>query len=104
YCRLTLSDGIDKIIANRWDVQAEALEPFKRGLVSAVVTAGVYQGSPSYTVSTLMDAPATARIEDYIESAPLTREEMYKCILDILRSRIQSEGDLLLKLTADIRG
>ncbi len=78
------------------------LEPFKRGLVSAVVTAGVYQGSPSYTVSTLKEAPATARIEDYIESAPLSGEEMYKCILDILRSRLQAEGDHLLKLTERI--
>lgn len=102
YCRLTLSDGIDKIIANRWDVQAEALAPFKRSLVSAVVTAGIYQGNPSYTVSTLKDAPTTARIEDYIESAPLSGEEMYKYILDILRSRLQAEGDHLLKLTERI--
>ena len=66
------------------------------------MTAGIYQGNTSYTVSTVKAAPASAKIEDYIESAPLTGEEMYKCILDILRSRLQDKGDHLLKLTERI--
>ena len=84
YCKLTLSDGGDQIVANMWDSQADTLEPFKRSLVSVVVTAGQYQGNPSYTVSTVKEAPATEHIEDYIESAPLKSEDMYEGILSIL--------------------
>lgn len=95
YCKLTLSDGADQIIANMWDSQADALEPFKRSLVSVVVTAGQYQGNPSYTVSTVKEAPATEHIEDYIESAPLKGEEMYDRIMSLLRMETDKANPLV---------
>ena len=95
YCKLTLSDGGDQIVANMWDSQADTLEPFKRSLVSVVVTAGQYQGNPSYTVSTVKEAPATEHIEDYIESAPLKSEDMYEGILSILEKAADKKNPLV---------
>lgn len=95
YCRLTLSDGADKIVAIMWDTKEESLAPYKRTLVSAAVTAGVYQGGTSYTVSVIREAPATEHIEDYIESAPFKSEEMYEGILSMLEEATDKRNPLV---------
>lgn len=95
YCRLTLSDGKNQVFANMWDTKADDLKRYKRKLVSVVITAGLYQGNTSYTVSMVKDAPASESIEDYIESAPLKSEAMYDGILSLLEKEADKKNPLV---------
>lgn len=84
YCRLTLSDGESTITANLWDTEKAELKVQEKTLISAELYPKMYQEAVTYELYRYGNAPAEARIEDYIIHAPFPGEEMYKDILGLV--------------------
>lgn len=78
YCRLTLSDGDTTITANLWDTEKAELKVQEKTLIIAELYPKMYQEAVTYELYRYGNAPAEARIEDYIIHAPFPGEEMYK--------------------------
>lgn len=100
YCRLTLSDGETTIVANLWDTEKAELKVQEKTLISAELYPKMYQETVAYELYRYGNAPAEARIEDYIIHAPFSGEEMYKDILRLIEK--ECSGSELVALVTTI--
>ena len=81
YLVFEVSDGDSKVTAKKWDTKLDEF-PFKEGtLIWAEVNVKEYKGAPDYTFGTVMMAPETAKIEDFITKAPINAENVFSEIL-----------------------
>ena len=95
YCRITISDGSETVIANMWNTEKAQISKFTGILAKTVIVAKTYQGAATYQIDRLAEADPNARIEDYILSVPMRSDDMYREILDMLKKEEKGEKSVI---------
>lgn len=101
YCTLTLTDGIDTIIAQLWNTKKENVKVQEKTLISAEIYKKMYNESVSYEVYQYGPAADTENINDYIVHAPYDSQKMFDRILDRLDKGVK-EPTALSEFTKQI--
>ena len=101
YCTLTLTDGIDNIIAQLWNTKKENVKVQEKTLISAEIYKKMYNESVSYEVYQYGPAADTENINDYIVHAPYDSQKMFDRILDRLDKGVK-EPTALSEFTKQI--
>lgn len=82
YCHLLLSDGEEQHTATMWDVKKETYAHFVNNLIECVIKSDVYNNTLRFIVTKIVAAPEEFKVENFIISAPIESDKMYKALLD----------------------
>lgn len=101
YCLLQLSDGEEQHTAIIWDAKKETYTHLTNKLIQCVIKPDVYNDSLRFIVTKVAAAPDKYKVKDFIISAPIESEKMYKGLLDAAAS-YDGKDSVLYKITENI--
>lgn len=91
YCELLLSDGEMKVTAKMWDITKDILQEYEKKVVYMDITLSGYNGKDSYIVRNIESCKGSPDVLEFIRSAPLSAESMYRVILSVVDSSVTGE-------------
>lgn len=101
YCHLLLSDGEEQHTATMWDVKKETYAHFVNNLIECVIKSDVYNNTLRFIVTKIVAAPEEFKVENFIISAPIESDKMYKALLDTA-ANYDGKDSILYKITENI--
>lgn len=100
FFQLLLSDGEEQQKALIWEAKEE-YRGFVNKLVKVVIKPESYKDTLSFIVSSMEPAPEKYKLEDFIISAPIESDKMYKALLDTAAS-YDGKDSILYMITENI--
>ena len=91
YCELFLSDGEMKVTAKMWDITKDILQEYEKKVVYMDITLSGYNGKDNYIVRNIEYCKGSPDVLEFIRSAPLSAESMYRVILSVVDSSVTGE-------------